>query len=221
MMHKLSKRLQTALDWVTGTTLLDVGTDHALLCVGAILQGVVQKAIASDNKEGPFLKAKETVFQANLEQSIECRLADGLQGLQEPIDTCTILGMGGLLIKELLQVNEVHYVKQFILGPQSEHKELRAFLMNHGFMIVDETTIEERKKYYVLMKVVFGPMEYSPLEIEYGRININKQEHAWQQMIQKRIDLLEHALSKANDLEKRKQIQAKVTELRSVLHERN
>lgn len=221
MMNKLSKRLQTALDWVTGDLLLDVGSDHALLCVGAILQGVVKHAIASDNKEGPYLKAKNTIAQAGLEQQITCRLANGLEGITQEIDTCTMLGMGGLLIKELLIAKEVRYVKQFILGPQSEQKELRTFLMNHQFLIVDETTIEERGKFYSLMKVIPGEMSYTPIQCAYGFINIQKQEPTWQAMIHKKIKLYVAAIDKTKDIQKQAQIQAKLTELRSVLHERH
>ena len=59
---ELTPRLRTIAQQVPqGSVQADVGTDHALLPVWLLLEGRISSAIASDLREGPLSRARETV----------------------------------------------------------------------------------------------------------------------------------------------------------------
>ena len=68
-------------------------------------------------------------------------------------------------------------VKHWILSPQSEQYKVRAYLEMHGFFIEDETMVQDEGKYYTVMSVKRGFMEYeSQAHYLYGRILIGKKD---------------------------------------------
>ena len=81
---ELTPRLRAIAQQVPqGSVLADVGTDHALLPAWLLLEGRIPSAIASDLREGPLSRAKETVEQHGVADRVSLRLCDGLSGIQE------------------------------------------------------------------------------------------------------------------------------------------
>ncbi|MCK7488547.1 MAG: class I SAM-dependent methyltransferase [Bacillus subtilis] len=118
---RLSLRLQTALDLCGNVeSLIDIGTDHAFLPIAAIEQGLAKQAIAVDNKRGPIEKAYANIHRHHLDTAIRLVLADGLEGLDRPIQAGFLLGMGGITIATILAVPELRFIETLILGPNSE-----------------------------------------------------------------------------------------------------
>ena len=105
MTVQLSGRLQAIADLVTCRTVLaDVGTDHAHLPVWLCETGKIKSAIAMDVRRGPLLRAEESIRLAGLEDRIRLRLSDGLEQLRAgEADSIVIAGMGGILIRTILQ----------------------------------------------------------------------------------------------------------------------
>ncbi len=59
---KLSKRLQKVFDLVPECGIFaDVGTDHALLPIKAVMEGKAKKAILTDINEGPLRAADKNI----------------------------------------------------------------------------------------------------------------------------------------------------------------
>lgn len=155
----LSPRLGHLAAWVRpGANLADVGTDHAFLPVWLSLQGRVASAIASDLREGPLERARETGRIYGVE-NVDFRLCDGLSGIRpEEADTVVIAGMGGENIAAILSAapwtgDGEHML---LLQPQTRAETLRRFLAEHGCRIVREALVRDRGILYPCMEVTAG-----------------------------------------------------------------
>jgi tRNA (adenine22-N1)-methyltransferase len=219
---RLSLRLQTALDLCGPVdTLIDIGTDHALLPIGAIEQGLAKQAIAVDNKLGPIEKAIANIKRHRREANIKTVLADGLEGLDRPIQAAFLLGMGGITIAAILHVPELRFVETLILGPNSEAASIRLWLETHCWKIVSEAFVVEHGKHYPIIKAVRGTMTLSRLEQEYGPFLLSERNPALLTMIRHRLTKLEEARTKTKDPAKAAHLETEIQPLRSILYERN
>ena len=142
---ELSKRLQAVADLVTpGYTIADVGTDHAYIPIYLVEKGIVQRAVAMDINEGPLDRATEHIKENKLENQIQTRLSNGLQHLQKgEVDTVILAGMGGNLMINILNedFNKTNSLKECILQPQSEVFKVRTFLLEKGFLFIEENMV--------------------------------------------------------------------------------
>ena len=175
-MQRLSKRLAAAAELVPeGAALVDIGTDHAFLPIALCETEKIPRAIAMDVVEGPLSRARAHVEETHLSERIETRLSDGFASLlPDEADTASILGMGGALIIRILTERDPRAlgIKTLLLGPQSEVKNVRAFLLQEGYRIKTERLVEEDGKFYFLLLVdTDGEAEppYSEAELFYGR----------------------------------------------------
>lgn len=156
---ELSPRLRLLADWVRpGARIADVGTDHAYLPVWLTLQGRVAFAIASDLREGPLARARETgrIYGVS---SVDFRLCSGLSGIQpDEVDTIIISGMGGENIAAILggvpwMADGTHTL---LLQPQTRAEELRRFLSDHSCRIIREALVRDRGILYPCMEAAAG-----------------------------------------------------------------
>lgn len=189
---ELSLRLQRIADFVPeGSTVADIGTDHAHLPIWLIEQKKIKKAYAMDIGEGPLSRATEVIHKYQMDDVIETRLGDGLEGLEAgEADTVVIAGMGGPLICSILEKRKDLWdsISQFILSPQSELQMVRKFLRNNGLVIVREEMLVDMDKYYTVMKVVVGDSKHiSEIEDLYGGCLLeNKDEVLWKYLQQEK-----------------------------------
>lgn len=173
-MIKLKPRLNMASEMVrTGSRIADIGTDHAYLPVVLIMNKKIPHAIAADLRKGPLENARQTVEANSVEEKIELRLSDGLEKiLPNEVDDIVIAGMGGILISEIL--SKAEWIKnksiKLILQPQSHSENLRKFLFDNGFEIMQETACFEDDKVYICMSASFcGKVcEYSEAQLVFG-----------------------------------------------------
>lgn len=151
----LSKRLEAILSMIDPChQLLDIGSDHAFLCIEVIKRKLAQKATAVDNKKGPILRAKENIKKANLISEISVIESDGALSVTIDCDCWVIAGMGAELIIKILSdsIEKVKKVNQILLSPHSKTEELREFLILNGFKILEQEIIKD-KKFYTILKV--------------------------------------------------------------------
>ena len=106
----LTPRLQMAADMVVQNErngwLVDVGTDHAYLPAWLLQNRRTQFAyvIATDLREGPLDRARQTAREAGCHQDIDFRLCDGLAAVDaREADLIVIAGMGGETIVHILK----------------------------------------------------------------------------------------------------------------------
>ena len=129
----------------------DIGTDHGYIPIYLIKNGISNHVIASDINEGPLNKALLNIKKHGADNFVKTVLSDGLEKINtEEIDTIIIAGMGGVLICDILSEakSKIRKIKKLILQPMTAHEELRKWLNNNDFLIVDEELALEQKKIY-------------------------------------------------------------------------
>ncbi|RAV21744.1 tRNA (adenine(22)-N(1))-methyltransferase [Paenibacillus contaminans] len=157
-MVTLSNRLALIARLVPeGGKLADIGSDHALLPVFLCQQGIAVSAIAGELNPGPFAAAQKQVREAGLEKRIEVRRGDGLAVIEPgEADVVTIAGMGGSLIASILSAGEdkLKETERLILQPNVGEEQVRRWLVEHGWALVDEHILEEDGKIYEVLVAV-------------------------------------------------------------------
>lgn len=157
---KLSPRLEGIVSMVPkGSKTADIGCDHGYISIALVQRGIAESSIASDIRSGPLAQAEKNVGKAGLEDKIRTRLAPGISGLASgEADVIIIAGMGQRTIAEILSddMEPAKEAKYLILQPQSEIPEMRDFLKENGFTILQNKMIREEEKYYFAMLVSYG-----------------------------------------------------------------
>ncbi|MTI70905.1 MAG: SAM-dependent methyltransferase [Firmicutes bacterium] len=171
---RLSPRLKTISKFVEKDTIVaDIGTDHGYIPVYLIEKGIAKEVIASDVNKAPLESAKGYIIKKGLENKIETRLGNGLKVLKpREVDTVIIAGMGGILISEILSESSliVKDIKNFILQPMVASEQLRRYLYNNNFKIIDEKLSKEDNRYYEIIKVQLGKDNIEdPIFLEIGK----------------------------------------------------
>lgn len=159
-MELTSVRLRKIKETIGSCTCLgDVGTDHALLPVYMIRDGQCSRAVASDLRKGPLAAAEKNIVRFGLKNKIELRLGSGLTVYHpSECDTIAIAGMGGLLIAQILADSPdiARSAERFILQPNTCQPELRRYLLENGFEILDEACAEEDRHTYLILTVRYS-----------------------------------------------------------------
>ncbi len=181
---RLDPRLSSAVKFVRqGGVVCDVGTDHAYLPIYAVLAGISKRGIASDINEGPLMRAKENGDRYGVSDRLSYYLSDGLDGVEPEkngITDIVICGMGGELIARIVDDSPYTRTKgvRLILQPMSMAYELRKYLTENGFSIVDEAMSHAAGKVYACICAEYmGKAEnepYTETELLFGRHNIAK-----------------------------------------------
>ena len=194
----LSKRMQMVAGMVSkGNVTADIGCDHGFVSIYLIEQEICPRVIAMDVNEGPLLRAKEHIAQRGLESSIDVRLSDGIDKLQDgEVESIIIAGMGGRLVMKILSshMDRVKHLKEIILQPQSELHFVRQFLSENNLHIVQEDMVEEAGKYYPCIKAVYseGKKEaYTDVENWYGPLLLNQKHPVLYDYLQKEKEMFE------------------------------
>ena len=83
MALELSPRLWALADWVEPgcRCLADIGTDHGYIPAALLLEGRVQRAVASDIAPAPLDRARATAERWGLTERMDLRLGNGLEVL--------------------------------------------------------------------------------------------------------------------------------------------
>lgn len=174
---KINNRLKLVGDYVDkGSVPLDIGCDHAKLSIYLLKEKNFPFVYASDNKIGPLNQAKENVNYYNLADKIELIKTEGLNSLNDKIDTITITGMGGLTINKMFleNKNKLTNIKTIILSPNNFIKEVRETINKLGYYLKDEELVEESNKLYHILVFSKGNKTYSDKELYLGPILMTK-----------------------------------------------
>lgn len=151
----LSKRLNTLAFMIDPCDqMCDVGSDHALLPIALLKAYKVKKALVVEVASGPLEKAKIEVASQGVMDQVEFFLSNGLIEVNRKIDAVVIAGMGFDTISMILSdsLDKFKKIDQIILQSNSKQFELREFLSQNHFEIIDEVFIQDRKRHYIAMK---------------------------------------------------------------------
>lgn len=173
---KLSKRLNKIVEFVPidASFIADIGADHGYIPLKLLENRDNISIFASDNKIGPFSRLKTNLSSKN---NVILSLSSGLDELPSNVDTVIISGMGGGLIKSILEKGSVHFshVKYFLLSPHKEEDLVRSYLYENGYIIEKEDFIKDDNKFYSIILFKKGEGNLSYLDAKYGPfIRVNK-----------------------------------------------
>jgi tRNA (adenine22-N1)-methyltransferase len=157
---KLTPRLLTIANLVPQNGVVaDIGTDHGYIPVYLIKHNIAKKVIAADVNDGPLKSAKKNIALHHMEDVIETRLGNGLEVLHTgEADAVIIAGMGGLLIRDILEAHPeiTSSIGTFVLQPMVAQDDVRRWLLANGFMIANERLVKEEHRIYEVMVVKRG-----------------------------------------------------------------
>lgn len=223
----ISKRLELVASFVPqGAILLDVGSDHAYLPIDLVEKGKIERAIAGEVVEGPYQSAVKNVEAHGLKEKIQVRLANGLAAFEEAdqVSVITIAGMGGRLIARIIEegLDKLASVERLILQPNNREDDLRIWLQEHGFQIVEESILEEAGKFYEILVVEAGQMKLSASDVRFGPFLSKEVSPVFVQKWQKESEKLEFALGQIPEKNQaeRQILVDKIDAIKEVLHAR-
>jgi len=172
---QLSQRLATVGQFVPqGARVADIGSDHAYLPANLALNQRISYAVAGEVVKGPFENAQHEIQKLALTALVQARLADGLAAIQpaDRIDTITIAGMGGPLIRHILEQGSAQLagVKRLVLQPNVGEATVRDWLAAHQFKLVAERILAEDGHTYEILVAdhVAEPVSYTATETLFG-----------------------------------------------------
>ncbi len=152
---KLDSRLSAVAGFVReGATVADIGTDHAYLLAYLLEEDKIEKGIAADLRKGPLDNARRTLIDCGQLEKVRLILSDGLDEIRKgDCNDIVIAGMGGILIKEILErTSWVFDSKIRIIAQPMTHAEvLREFFINNGFKIISESAATDGKHHYCII----------------------------------------------------------------------
>ncbi|MGM8364603.1 tRNA (adenine(22)-N(1))-methyltransferase [Virgibacillus sp. W0181] len=226
----LSKRLETIASYIDrGSFLADIGSDHAYLPCFICLHDDRAKAIAGEVNTGPYSRAKTTVKDLNLQNKVEVRLGDGLAVLspEEQVTTITVSGMGGSLIKDILQNGRqnIPFVKRMIIQPNTGAIDVRKWFTENKFTITNEDIIEENGHIYEIIiadKLSETGQNLSPRQLLFGPKLLDRKSDQfltkWE-LERNKLERVTKQMKKANELntEKLKQYELELEWIKEVL----
>lgn len=227
---KLSNRLQKMADFVPENSIVgDIGCDHGYIPIYLIENNISKKAIAIDISENSLEKTIEFVKTNNYEKDIDIRLGDGLDKiLPFEIDTVVIGGMGGLLIRDILDKDrkKTNTITHFILQPNIAVNELRKYLYENNFEIIDEALVKEGNKFYEIIYAKKGKA-YIEKEIYYeiGQKLIENQDPLLKEFIEFKIKIIKEILNELENVEtektlnRKEELESELLQLKEVVKE--
>ena len=183
-MINLSKRLQLVASFVPdNTNVIDVGCDHAYLAIYLSLNLKNVHVVASDINPNPLKFARDNIKKYKLDKKIKVVLKNGIEDLDNDIDTVIIAGMGGILISNILNNKDnLKNIKNIIVSPNNDFPLVRKTLVKLGYKIEKERLVIDNQKTYLVLKAIkgnskrlnylFGTLTNKSLETIYYYTNI-------------------------------------------------
>jgi tRNA (adenine22-N1)-methyltransferase len=154
MAQLLSRRLQCVLELVRPCAVLaDVGTDHGLLPVAAVRQGIAERAIAADLREAPLRGARAHIAESGVAERVRAVQGDGLLAVQGSGAQAVV--MAGMSADSMLRMlgaapDVLARLEQLILQPNQNVQGLRGWALGNGWHLRDERMLEERGQFFVV-----------------------------------------------------------------------
>jgi len=193
----------------------DIGCDHAWLSIYMVENKIASYAYACEVNQGPLDNANENITKYHLNDQIETVLSNGLDKLNpNDFDSVFIAGMGGTLMSEILENDLDKLVnKRLYLQPNVNAYGLRKFLLNHHFVIEDESLVKDNGIIYEIIqaKQEEGCVkeDYSLLEEHFGKYNLQRRSDLLKELLQEQLSKIDRMLqSLPKDMPKRQEVLA-------------
>ena len=197
-------------------SVIDIGCDHGFLAKMLRTKGNNKLIICSDNKIGPLNNARNNLIGYD---NINFELTDGVDNIDTVCDVCVLAGMGHNTVISIIENNENYFrnCKKIIIQVNSVVAQMRQYLSNHKFQIIDECMVYDYK-YYQIMVVKTGQQQLNELQIEFGPVLLEKKGEVFLQCYQKQLNHFQSLLSTLPENHPdRSQLSQKIEQIKSVL----
>ena len=197
-------------------SVIDIGCDHGFLAKMLRTKGNNKLIICSDNKIGPLNNARNNLIGYD---NINFELTDGVDNIDTVCDVCVLAGMGHNTVISIIENNESYFrnCKKIIIQVNSVVAQMRQYLSNHKFQIIDECMVYDYK-YYQIMVVKSGQQQLNELQIEFGPVLLEKKGEVFLQCYQKQLNHFQSLLSTLPENHPdRSQLSKKIEQIKSVL----
>ncbi len=225
----ISPRLQKIVEMVPECeSIADIGTDHGYALISLLREHKIKLGIASDNKKKPLEKAKRNAKAEGTLKSMMFRLGSGLETIApDEVDGVIIAGMGGQLIKDLLEPSKeiLKGLKFILLQPAQNPEVLREYLYKGPYEILDEEIIKEDRRFYEFLLVKYEDQMKKVDDFtgsyQVGYTLPEKKHPLFQDFINDKIKELEMIVEKIettghNGQMRKENLNAKISELRRI-----
>lgn len=172
-MIKLSKRLLSIANLVNDNSkVVDIGCDHGLVSIYLAMNKQNISIIASDINQNALDNAIKNINKYHLEDKIKVCLSNGLDNINDEIDTIIISGMGGHTIIDILTNNQekLHTVNNIIIQSNNDIEYVRRKIVKLGYCISKEELILDKNIYYTVILFTKGKKKYTNKEYYFGPI---------------------------------------------------
>ena len=172
-MIKLSKRLLSIANLVDDNSkVVDIGCDHGLVSIYLAMNKQNISIIASDINQNALDNAIKNINKYHLEDKIKVCLSNGLDNINDEIDTIIISGMGGHTIIDILTNNQekLNTVNNIIIQSNNDIEYVRRKIVKLGYCISKEELILDKNIYYTVILFTKGKKKYTNKEYYFGPI---------------------------------------------------
>ena len=172
-MIKLSKRLLSIANLVDDNSkVVDIGCDHGLVSIYLAMNKQNISIIASDINQNALDNAIKNINKYHLEDKIKVCLSNGLDNINDEIDTIIISGMGGHTIVDILTNNQekLNTVNNIIIQSNNDIEYVRRKIVKLGYYIKKEELILDKNIYYTVILFTKGKKKYTNKEYYFGPI---------------------------------------------------
>lgn len=172
-MIKLSKRLLTIANLIDDNSkVVDIGCDHGLVSIYLAMNKQNISIIASDINQNALDNAIKNINKYHLEDKIKVCLSNGLDNINDEIDTIIISGMGGHTIVDILTNNQekLNTVNNIIIQSNNDIEYVRRKIVKLGYYIKKEELILDKNIYYTVILFTKGKKKYTNKEYYFGPI---------------------------------------------------
>ena len=169
---KLTKRLEAIASFIPSSGgVIDVGCNHAYICMYVALNSKKRKIIGIDCNPKSLKEAYLEISKRKLNEKISIVVTTGLDNITiDRDDTIIISGLGTKTIKEILNKNVLKSANHFIIQSNNCLYELRKYMSFNNFYIKNEKVINDFGKLYVVIDFYKNnnKIKYSDFEFKYG-----------------------------------------------------
>lgn len=192
-----NKRLLAIANYIEkNDCVVDIGCDHGYLSIYLKKNNLCKMIVAADISQNALNSAKKNINKEGLD--IKTVVSDGLENIDDKVDTIVIAGMGGSTIKHILNNGNLKSIKKIIIQSNNDLRLVRYLLNDLGFGLVDNTIVKERNKFYEIM-LFNRETKNVKEELEFGIMKKEYKEY-YNFLVSKYQEIINNAPNKRNDL---------------------
>ena len=197
----LDDRLRAVADCIpNGACFADIGCDHGYLSAWLLREKRVSECQLCDISAPSLEKAKKLLRALDLDRNVVFSVGDGAKALVSPVDCAVIAGRGSSTIMHIISDGRKALGDaRLILQPNVDAPELRVFLSQNGYSIVDERIARAANRHYVILAAEPGSAHYSPIQLLCGPILLEKGGPLFHSFASFRIRVAQKALKSAQN----------------------